>query len=67
MTVLKRYCNFGCAVPQRCIYKCISSASTVLAVILGTRSVNYDLRLHIGESRDSGFALRAPRNDRGCE
>src|ERR1700675_1056878 len=24
-----------------------------------------DVQLHIGESRDSGFALRAPRNDGG--
>ena len=32
----------------------------------GMRSMNYDVQLHIGESRDSGFARRgAPRNDEG--
>jgi len=29
----------------------------------GTRSVNYDAQLRIGESRHSGFSLREPRND----
>jgi error-prone DNA polymerase len=43
-----------------------SEGVAVLSSFRGTRSVNYDVQLHIGESRDSGSGAYAPsRNDCG--